>query len=61
LSPEEAQKELEKTAEENNVAIPGENEINKKALKDFAAYASELKKQGNSTSTSRLKSRSKPS
>ena len=46
LSPEEAQKELEKTAEENNVAIPGENEINKKALKDFAAYASELKKQG---------------
>ena len=46
LSPEEAQKQLEKTAEENNVAIPGENEINKKALKDFAAYASELKKQG---------------
>jgi len=45
LSPEEAQKQLEKTAEENNVAIPGENEINKKALKDFAAYASELKKQ----------------
>ena len=46
LTPEEAQKELEKTAEQNNVALPGENEINKKALKDFAAYATELKKQG---------------
>jgi len=46
LTPEEAQKQLEKTAEENNLALPGENEINKKALKDFAVYASELKKQG---------------
>lgn len=46
LTPEEAQKELEKTAEQNNVTLPEENEINKKALKDFAAYASDLKKQG---------------
>ena len=46
LTPEEAQKQLEKTAEQNNVALPGENEINKKALKDFAAYANELKKAG---------------
>jgi len=46
LTREEAQKQLEKTAEQNNLALPGENEINKKVLKDFAAYASDLKKQG---------------
>jgi hypothetical protein len=46
LTPEEAQKELEKTAEQNNLALPAENEINKKPLKDFAAYANDLKKQG---------------
>lgn len=46
LSPEQAQKELEKTAEQNNVTLPDENEINKKVLKDFAAYATELKNQG---------------
>ncbi|HEY6660114.1 MAG TPA: hypothetical protein VI031_03195, partial [Pyrinomonadaceae bacterium] len=46
LTPEEAQKQLEKTAEQNNVPLPDENQINKKALKDFAAYASDLKKQG---------------
>jgi hypothetical protein len=43
---EEAQKQLEKTAAENNLTLPKENEINKKALKDFANYANELKKQG---------------
>jgi hypothetical protein len=43
---EEAQKKLEETAKENNLALPTENEINKKALKDFAAYANERKKEG---------------
>jgi hypothetical protein len=43
---EQAQRELEKTAAENNLTLPKENEINKKALKDFANYANELKKQG---------------
>jgi len=46
LTAEQAQKELEKTAEQNNVTLPDENEINKKVLKDFAAYATELKNQG---------------
>src|SRR5713226_6192554 len=46
LTPEEAQKELEKTATNNNLELPTENQINKKALKDFAAYANELKNQG---------------
>lgn len=46
LTPEEAQKQLEKTAEQNNVKLPEENEINKKVLKDFAAYANDLKNQG---------------
>jgi hypothetical protein len=46
LSTEEAQKQLEKTAEQNNLALPDENQINKKVLKDFAAYANELKNQG---------------
>lgn len=46
LSQEEAQKQLEKTAEENNVPLPDENQINKKVLKDFAAYANDLKNQG---------------
>jgi hypothetical protein len=46
LSPEEAQKQLEQTADQNSVPLPGENEINKKVLKDFAAYANDLKNQG---------------
>lgn len=46
LSPEDAQKELEKTADQNQVPLPDENQINKKALKDFAAYANEQKNQG---------------
>ena len=46
LTPEQAQKELEKTAQENNVPLPDENQINKKVLKDFAAYANDLKNQG---------------
>ena len=46
LTPEEAQKKLEETAAENNVALPEENQINKKALKDFAAYANTLKNEG---------------
>lgn len=46
LTPEDAQKELDKTAEKNNVSLPDENEINKKVLKDFARYANDLKNQG---------------
>jgi hypothetical protein len=46
LTPEQAQQELEKTAQQNDVTLPDENEINKKVLKDFAAYANELKNQG---------------
>ena len=46
LTPDEAQKKLEETAAENNVALPEENQINKKVLKDFAAYANTLKNEG---------------
>ena len=46
LTQEDAQKELDKTAQQNNIDLPEENEINKKALKDFAAYANDLKNQG---------------
>ena len=46
MTPEEAQQELEKTAKQNNLNLPQEGEINKKALKDFAAYANDLKNQG---------------
>src|SRR6185503_6478234 len=46
LTADQAQTELEKTAAQNNLDLPKENEINKKAMKDFAAYAYELKKQG---------------
>ena len=30
----------------NNLELPKENEINKKALKDFAIYANDLKNKG---------------
>ena len=46
LTPEEAQKQLEKTAEQNNITLPEENQINKKPLKDLAAQMNELKNQG---------------
>lgn len=46
LTPEQAQAELEKTAATNNIELPKEGEINKKALKDFAAFANDLKQQG---------------
>jgi len=46
LTQEEAQKQLEKTAEQNNLALPEENQINKQVLKDFAAYANNLKNEG---------------
>jgi hypothetical protein len=46
LTPEQAQTELEKTAKQNNLDLPKEGEINKKALQDFAAYANDLKNQG---------------
>ena len=46
LTPEEAQKQLEKTAEQNNLALPEENQINKQVLKDFATYANNLKNEG---------------
>ena len=46
MTAEQAQAELDKTAEKNNLSLPKETEINKKAMKDFAAYANELKNQG---------------
>ena len=46
LTADEAQTELDKTAAKNNLDLPKENEINKKAMKDFAAYALEMKNQG---------------
>ena len=46
LTPEQAQKKLEETAAQNNLSLPDENQINKKVLKDFAAYANDLKNQG---------------
>jgi hypothetical protein len=46
LTPEQAQKQLEETAKQNDVPLPDENQINKKPLKDFAAYANDLKNQG---------------
>ena len=46
LSQEDAQKELEKTAAQNDVTLPEENQINKKVLKDFAQYADTLRKEG---------------
>lgn len=46
LTPEEAQKQLEKTAEENKLPLPTENEINRKPLKDLLANVNELKNQG---------------
>ena len=46
LTPEEAQKQLDKTAEQNNVTLPDETQINKKPLKDFAIYANDQKNQG---------------
>jgi hypothetical protein len=46
MTAEQAQDELDKTAAKNNLELPKENEINKKAMKDFATYALDLKKQG---------------
>lgn len=46
MTADEAQTELEKTAAKNNLDLPKENEINKKAMKDFATYALEMKNQG---------------
>jgi hypothetical protein len=46
MTANEAQTELEKTAAKNNLELPKENEINKKAMKDFATYALDLKNQG---------------
>ena len=46
LPRDEAQKKLEETAKQNNLALPEENQINKKALRDFAAFANDLKNQG---------------
>ena len=46
LTPDEAQKQLDKAAEQGGLPLPEENEINKKVLKDFAKYANDLKTQG---------------
>jgi hypothetical protein len=46
LTADEAQTELDKTAAKNKLDLPKENEINKKAMRDFATYALDLKNQG---------------
>jgi hypothetical protein len=46
MTADQAQTELDKTAAANKLDLPKENEINKKAMKDFANYALDLKKQG---------------
>lgn len=46
LTADEAQTKLEETAKKNNLDLPKENEINKQAMKDFANYANDLRKQG---------------
>ena len=46
LTADQAQTELDKVAEKNNLNLPKETEINKQAMKDFAIYANGLKKQG---------------
>jgi len=46
LTPEQAQNELDRTAKENNLELPDENQINKQVLKDFAVYANGLKQSG---------------
>src|SRR4030095_2436699 len=46
LTPDQAQTELDRTAKENNLELPDENQINKQVLKDFATYANDLKKAG---------------
>ena len=46
LTPDQAQTELDRTAKENNLELPDENQINKQVLKDFANYANDLKQAG---------------
>ena len=46
LTADEAQTELDRTAAKNNLDLPKENEINKKAMKDFANFALDMKNQG---------------
>jgi hypothetical protein len=46
LTADEAQTELDKIAAKNNLELPKENEINKKAMRDFATYALDMKNQG---------------
>ena len=46
LTADQAQTELDGAAAKNNLDLPKENEINKQAMKDFATYANDLKKQG---------------
>jgi hypothetical protein len=42
---EKAQKELEKASKETGIELPEDGEINKRPLKDWVSYASELSKQ----------------
>lgn len=46
MTADEAQTERDKTAAKNNLDLPKENEINKKAMKDFAIFALGMKNQG---------------
>lgn len=45
-SPEQAEKELDKIASENNVVRPNENEINTRPLKDWLARSNALRDKG---------------
>jgi hypothetical protein len=45
-TPEQAEKELDKIATENNVARPNENEINTRPLKDWLARSNALRDKG---------------
>ncbi|MGH9905518.1 MAG: hypothetical protein ACRD8U_08050 [Pyrinomonadaceae bacterium] len=45
-TPEEAEKELDKVAAENNVVRPSENEVNTRPLKDWLARSNALRDKG---------------
>lgn len=46
MTADAAQTELDKIAADNNLVFPKESEINKKAMRDFAIYALDMKNQG---------------
>ena len=46
MTPEEARNSSKRLPNKTICTLPDENQINKKPLKDFAAYANDLKNQG---------------